>query len=270
MKERPGESFQPKENHLALCILASGSKGNATYLSDSHTAILIDAGLSGKEIERRLQSRDLSAEGLDAIVVSHEHSDHIHGVGVLARRYNLPVYINKETRGASPRLGKIKDLRTFECGKAFHINQMCIHPFSISHDAKDPSGFTIGQNGIKIGLATDLGVATALVKKHLADCRLLILEANHDPKMLEEGPYPWPLKQRVKGRTGHLSNEASRELLQELRHDRLEHVILAHLSEVNNTPDRALHVVGEALTDTKTGLSVASQYDSGDLYFLKS
>lgn len=264
----PRTSAHLSGDHLALCMLASGSKGNAIYFSDGPTAVLVDAGLSGKEIERRLESKGLSAEGLDAIIVSHEHTDHIQGVGVLSRRYDLPVYMNRKTRHASPRLGKIKDLRAFECGKTFRINGMTIHPFSVSHDAKDPSGFTIGQNGIKVGLATDLGVATALVKEHLADCRLLILEANHDPKMLEDGPYPWPLKQRIMSRTGHLSNEASKELLQDLRHDRLEHVILAHLSETNNSPDRALSVVRQALNQSNIRLSVASQYVSGEMLYL--
>lgn len=268
MMTEPGASAHPSGSHLALCMLASGSKGNAIYFSDSKTAILVDAGLSGREIERRLQSKGLSAKELDAIIVSHEHTDHVQGVGVLSRRYDLPVYMNQKTRDASPGLGKIKDLRAFECGKTFRINEIDIHPFSISHDAKDPSGFTIGQNGIKVGLATDLGIATGLVKEHLADCRLLILEANHDPKMLEEGPYPWPLKQRIQSRSGHLSNEASRELLQELRHDRLEYVILAHLSEINNSPDRALSVVGQALARSNIKLSVASQYVSGEMLYL--
>jgi len=251
-------------------MLASGSKGNAIFLSDGETAILIDAGLSGKEMERRLQSKGLSAGDLDAILVSHEHSDHIKGVGVLSRRYHLPVYINDKTRRAAPGIGKIGDLRGFECGKSFRIKRWRIHPFTISHDAEDPSGFTIGQNGIKIGLATDLGVATTLVKSHLADCRLLILEANHDPTMLETGPYPWPLKQRIRGRTGHLSNEASKDLLRELRHDRLEQVILAHLSEINNSPDRALRVVGQALSKTNTKLCVAPQHVSSDVFYLSA
>ena len=262
------ERRKPGEYQLAVCVLASGSKGNAVYFSDGRTTILVDAGLSGKEVERRLQSRNLSPEDLDAIIVSHEHTDHIQGVGVLARRYNLPVFMNEKTRHAIPRLGKVTDLRAFECGRPFHINDIKIHPFSISHDAEDPSGFTIGLNGIKAGLATDLGVATTLVRAHLASCRLLILEANHDPDMLENGPYPWPLKQRIKGRSGHLSNEESRALLQELRHDGLEYVILAHLSEINNLPDRALRVVGQALAAGATTLTVASQYASGEIFYL--
>jgi phosphoribosyl 1,2-cyclic phosphodiesterase len=225
-------------------MLASGSKGNAIYVSDGSTSILVDAGLSGIEIQRRLDTNGLCPEDLDAIIVSHEHSDHIQGVGVLSRRFNIPVYISRKTKEASQQLGSICDLRYFECGTAFNINNLFLHPFSISHDAID---------------ATDLGIATLMVKEHLKECALLILEANHDPDMLINGPYPWPLKQRIKSRTGHLSNNDSATLLKELLHDRLCHVILAHLSETNNTPEKALSTVGNALNNCKTRLEVATQ-----------
>jgi phosphoribosyl 1,2-cyclic phosphodiesterase len=260
---------EPNEYRLAVCTLASGSKGNSTYVSDGATSILIDAGLSGTEIQRRLNSRNLSAEHLDAIVVSHEHSDHIQAVGVLSRRYKLPVYINQNARNALVQLGKIKQLRMFECGTTFPINNLIIHPFSISHDATDPVGFTVGQNGTKIGIATDLGMATSMVKEHLKSCSLLILESNHDPDMLANGPYPWPLKQRIKSRTGHLSNVDSKNLLQELQHDKLEHVILAHLSETNNTPQKAYDEAAKVLVHSKTRLRVAEQDCSGPVLYLK-
>jgi phosphoribosyl 1,2-cyclic phosphodiesterase len=255
--------------NLAVCILASGSRGNSIYISDGDTAILIDAGLSGAEIERRLQSRALSAKNLNAILVSHEHSDHIQAVGVLSRRYQLPVYISPKTKKASRRLGSVHDLRIFECGITFQINNMTIHPFSISHDAEDPVGFTIGQNGTIIGIATDLGVATAMVKQHLKSCSLLILEFNHDPVMLEQGPYPWPIKQRIKSRTGHLSNVESKKLLEELQHDNLKHVILAHLSDTNNTPQKAFDEASKALIHCKARLTVADQHTSGPILYLK-
>ena len=255
--------------NLAICMLASGSKGNATYISDGETSILIDAGLSGVELQRRLVSRDLAPEHLDAIIVTHEHSDHIQGVGVLSRRYKVPVYINQKTRQASPRLGSLHETKSFECGKTFHISNLTIHPFSISHDAEDPVGFTIGQNGTTIAIATDLGIATSMVKEHLKHCALLILEANHDPQMLETGPYPWPLKQRIKSRTGHLSNTSSKILLEELQHENLQHVILAHLSEINNTPRLAFDEVAKALTRCGAKLSVADQYTSGPVIYLK-
>ena len=251
---------------MQICPLASGSKGNTTYISDGSTAILLDAGLSGTEITRRLQAQKLSTRELSAIVVSHEHTDHIRGVGPLARRLNIPVYISAKTlAAATSALGKLPETVQFECGQSFPINTLRLHPFSISHDAVDPAGFTIARNGIKIGVATDLGIATHVVKTHLQDCRLLMLEANHDPQMLDQGPYPWPLKQRIKSRLGHLSNRASGVLLAELWHARLAHVILAHLSETNNTPPKALHEVGQALSDHRTKITVAEQHQAGEL-----
>ena len=265
------EQLQVKPDYnLGVCILASGSKGNAIFISSGDTSLLIDAGLSGIEIERRLRSRGLDPNNIDAILVSHEHSDHIQGVGVLSRRFKLPVYINSKTRrSAVSQLGNLFDFKKFECGSMFTINDLSIHPFSISHDAQDPCGFTINQNGTKIGIATDLGIATSMVKAHLKGCTLLVLEANHDEKMLINGPYPWPIKQRIKSRTGHLSNEASKTLLNELQHDGLKHVMLAHLSETNNTPQKAVNEVGKALTRCKARLDVASQDKCGALLLLK-
>ena len=261
--------MQDKNRELTICMLASGSKGNSIFISDGSTSILFDAGLSGIEIERRLASRGLDPEKLSAIVVSHEHSDHIRGVGVLARRYGLPVYINPKTMtAAATHLGKIRTIVNFECGYAFAINSLTIHPFSLSHDAEDPAGFTIHGNGTKIGIATDLGIATSMVKEHLKECTLLVLEANHDPHMLSTGPYPWPLKQRIKSRKGHLSNQEAKTLVMEVRHDHLDHVILAHLSEVNNAPDNALHEVGEVIDPKNTCLTVAGQDVAGKLLFV--
>jgi len=179
---------------LAVCMLASGSKGNSVFVTDGTTSILLDAGLSGVEIERRLKQRGISPDSLDAIVVSHEHTDHIQGVGVLSRRHRLPVYISRKTaRAAAGTMGRAFEVRHFECGMHFVVASLVLHPFSISHDAADPAGFTIRHDGTKIGVATDLGFGTAMVKRHLADCDLLVLEANHDPEMLINGPYPWPL-----------------------------------------------------------------------------
>ena len=250
-------------------MLASGSRGNSIYISSGSTSVLIDAGLSGIEIERRLKSKNISIKRIDAIIVSHEHSDHIQGVGVLARRYDLPVYISSETeKTAATQLGTIKTITHFSCGAEFTINNITVRPFSISHDACDPAGFTIGCNGKKIGIATDVGVATAMVREHLKDCCCLVLEANHDVRMLEEGPYPWPVKQRIKSRTGHLSNESTRELLMDVMHDRLSHVILAHLSETNNTPEKALRVITEQLNQRQIDLTVATQNAAGPVISL--
>jgi len=264
------KAYIPNSGRLSVCMLASGSKGNAIYVSDGSTTLLIDAGLSGVEIERRLQANNLDPRNIDAMIVSHEHTDHIKGVGILSRRFDLPVYISETThREANLSIGKINDIREFKCGRSFTINTLDVHPFSTTHDAKDPAGFTIFHNGLKIGIATDLGIATAMVKHNLKECGLLILEANHDTEMLMNGPYPWSLKQRIKGRTGHLSNEASRELLSELKHDKLQHVILAHLSETNNTPAKALREVRPALKGCSAKIHVAAQDLCGELLSLK-
>ncbi|WP_373498845.1 MBL fold metallo-hydrolase [Desulfococcus sp.] len=251
---------------LSVCALASGSRGNAIYISDGRTGLLVDAGLSGVEIERRLAARGLCPKSIDAILVSHEHTDHIQGVGVMARKYSLPVYMTPKTEQAvGSKLGGVREIRHFEPGTRFSVDRLTVHPFALSHDAADPAGFTVSRNGTKIGLATDLGMATALVKTHLRACSLLILEANHDPDLLMNGPYPWHLKQRVKGRTGHLSNGQSRELLQEVIHEGMRHVILGHLSQQNNTPKHALQEVGQALNGYKTRISVALQDTCGEL-----
>ena len=247
-------------------MLASGSKGNAVYVSDGTTSVLFDAGLSGKEMERRLTSRKISPTSINAIVVSHEHSDHIQGVGVLARRYGIPVYINRQTHeAAKTTLKTISESIHFDCGYTFSINDMVIHPFSISHDARDPAGFTIQGRNAKLGIATDLGIATAMVREHLKGCDILIVEANHDRQMLTQGPYPWALKQRVKSRSGHLSNEEARDLLADVACEKLKHVILAHLSETNNTREKALSVVDRALNGRKINLIVARQECSSEL-----
>ncbi len=254
---------------LAVCMLASGSRGNAIYVSDGTTAVLFDAGLSGIEIQRRMASRGLSPDNLDAIVVSHEHNDHVNAVGVLARRFGLPVYINAGTLRAAERLGALPQAVDFACGTAFRINTLNIRPFSTSHDAADPVGFTVERDGRKVAIATDLGIVTAMVREHLRGAHILVLEANHDPDMLINGPYSWPLKQRIRSRLGHLSNQDTRELLKSVAHPGLQHVILAHLSETNNTPYKARSEVGLALDDIRVRLTVSSQDRSSKLLFTR-
>jgi phosphoribosyl 1,2-cyclic phosphodiesterase len=264
MAKEPNEN-RGSADHLSVCVLASGSKGNSVYVSDGESAVLVDAGLSGKAIEGRMRERGLDPAALTAILVSHEHTDHVQGVGVLSRRYRLPVYLAPGTLGAVPKVGRLHETHPFECGCDFSIGGLRIHPFSISHDAADPAGFTFQCNGTKIGIATDLGLATAMVRERLKACTLLVLEANHDPDMLMDGPYPWPLKQRIKGRSGHLSNQESKDLLGEIQHENLAHVVLAHLSETNNTPDAAYRTVASALTKCAPTLSVAHQDRCGEL-----
>ena len=241
-------------SRLSVSVLASGSRGNATYLSDGRTAILIDAGLSGVEIQRRMTRKGLDPKKLDAILVTHEHADHIHGVGVLSRRFGLRVYINDATRQASgSALGKLFGICPFSCGDTFSIGNLAIHPFSISHDAEDPAGFHHAAVD-----RLDLGDGPVFASNVKA-CDILILEANHDPQMLIDGPYPWPLKQRIRGRSGHLSNDDTALLLETLQHDRLAHVILAHLSEENNTPEKARQAAMTVLNGAGVTLHVASQ-----------
>lgn len=250
-----------------MCVLASGSKGNATYISDGNTSILIDAGLSGKELQRRMALRELSPESIDAIIISHEHSDHIKGAGILSRRFKLPVFINEKTYKASEsNLGALNEKIIIECGTSFNVNTLTVHPFSVSHDAADPAGFVVSQNGIKIGIATDLGIANLIVKERLKSCNVLIIECNHDPVMLmANNSYPEILKQRVKSRKGHLANQDTRNLIEELMHDKLSHIILAHLSEENNTPERAYDEVLPALNGNPIHLFIAGQNEPGDV-----
>ena len=248
------------EKHaLSVCILGSGSRGNAIYVSDGATSILIDAGFSAREIDRRMRHRGLDPAGLSAILLTHEHTDHVRGVERLVRRHRLPVYLTAGTRQEAASLHELPEIYSFACGSEFRINTLAIHPFSISHDARDPAGFTIGANGSRIGVATDLGHVTSLVREHLRGCRLLIVEANHDVDMLRDGPYPWFLKQRIRSRTGHLSNQESCRLLDDILHSGLEQVILAHLSETNNTPEKALAEISTILAGTSVRLTAASQ-----------
>lgn len=267
-RQNPVEETPPA-SRFQVCVLASGSRGNATYVSDGRTNILIDAGLSGVELQRRMAAKGIDPRNLDAILVSHEHADHIHGVGVLSRRFGLAVHISDATHRASEKnLGRLSAVHPFACGDAFSVGTLAIHPFSISHDAIDPAGFTISSAAGKLGLATDLGVVTGVVRDHLQDCDILILEANHDSQMLIDGPYPWPLKQRIRGRSGHLSNDDAALLLETLLHERLAHVVMAHLSEENNTPRKVLQVMQELIREPGPRLHVASQSDGSALLTL--
>ena len=254
---------------VRFCTLASGSKGNSVYISDDTTSILVDAGLSGKELQKRLESRGINCKSLDAILLTHEHNDHTQGVGVLARRFGLPVFSSPKTTQALAINTKDVRFHPFTCGSAFSIGTLSIHPFSTSHDAVDPAGFTLQSRGIKIGIATDTGTATSVIAYHLRGCRAILLEANHDPRMLMEGPYPWPLKQRIRSRCGHLSNEDARDLLAGILHEKLTHVLLGHLSETNNLPEKALGVIGPVMHNHPGRLIVAGPHEAGELFVLE-
>jgi phosphoribosyl 1,2-cyclic phosphodiesterase len=253
---RPGESCA---GNLSVCVLGSGSRGNSIYVSDGTTSILIDAGFSAREIDRRMRRQGLDPDRLNAILVTHEHTDHVRGVERLVRRHRLPVYLTAGTHQEAISLHCLPEIHPLVCGRGIRIDTLTVRPFSISHDARDPAGFTIDASGCRIGIATDLGHVTALVREHLRGCRLLILEANHDLEMLMDGPYPWFLKQRIRSRVGHLSNQESCRLLADILHPALEQVVLAHLSETNNTPAKALTQASTLLAGTSVRLSAASQ-----------
>lgn len=223
---------------MRLQVLASGSKGNSVLVCTERTRVLFDAGLSAKEILRRLEQTGVSANRLSGLVLSHEHQDHVRGAGTLSRRFDLPVYLSRGTLEQLPQqVGQLPERQLFQTGAHFTIGDLSIEPFSISHDAAEPAGFLITHNGCRLGICTDCGTATQLVRARLKDCNALVIEANHDTRMLLTGPYPPELKQRIRSRHGHLSNDETFHLIEELLHEQLRAIVFAHLSETNNHPD---------------------------------
>jgi phosphoribosyl 1,2-cyclic phosphodiesterase len=223
---------------LLFQVLASGSKGNSVLVCSPKTRILVDAGTTCKELVRRLDKTSVEAKRLDALVVSHEHSDHVSAAGVLSRKFNLPVYATRGTlENLPPNIGELASVTVFGTGRCFDIGDLRIHPFATSHDARESAGFIIEHGGSRLGICTDLGIATNLVKVRLQGCHGLVLEANHDVPTLLDGPYPWFLKQRIRSSHGHLSNEDACNLLDAVYHEKMQHVVFAHLSETNNHPD---------------------------------
>ncbi len=233
---------------MRVCQLASGSKGNSIYIESAAARILIDAGLSARQIDARLAAIGVDGATLDALFVTHEHGDHCRGVGPLARRYNLPVYIHPATMEQLPGLGAVQ-ARFFAVGDEIVCGDIRVCPFSVTHDAAAPVAFVVETDEGRVGVVTDLGVATRLVEERLRSCRVLVIETNHDEVMLRDGPYPWQLKQRIRGRHGHLSNAAGAELLGRLAWHGLEAVFLAHLSETNNRAEIARAEVEQVLRD---------------------
>lgn len=233
---------------MKLCSIASGSSGNCIYIGNNNTNLLIDVGISGKRIENGLCSIDVDPKTIDGILITHEHSDHINGLGVMARRYGIPIYATVETINSILRIksiGRISEdlFHYIEPDVAFEINDMVVNPFSISHDASNPVCYTFISNGQKIGIATDLGKYDDYIVSNLKDSQVLLLEANHDINMLEVGAYPYHLKRRILGDRGHLSNDNSGRLICELLHDKLQHIFLGHLSKENNYPELAYETV---------------------------
>lgn len=249
---------------MKISILGSGSGGNAAVLMNSRTAILVDAGFSGRSICDRLDRIGLKPQDISAILITHEHIDHIRGAGGFSRKYDIPVYATEMTiQNGRHNLGNLPRPEVIRAGCSVAVSGFDVHPFSIPHDAADPVGFTISDGTVKVGFCTDLGSVTHLVRQRLKGCHALVLEMNHDREMLLAGPYPWALKQRIRSRTGHLSNDDAVEFLKELWQPDLRHIILAHLSRTNNLPELAAVSAETALREIQaldfTRLTVADQ-----------
>lgn len=237
---------------MRVASLGSGSGGNALFLEAGTTRILVDAGFSGAQIARRLGALEVAPESVTAVVVSHEHRDHTAGIGVVARRWGWPLYVSPATREACADLLRgDEDVRPFTAEEPFPVGDLLVRPFLTCHDAADPIAVTVEDrsSGLRVGVATDLGRPTAPVRAALAGCHFLVLEANHDELLLREGPYPWPVKERIRSSRGHLSNRMAAELAVELHHPGLCGVLLAHLSRECNAPDRARRVVDGSLRE---------------------
>ncbi len=234
---------------MKLCVLGSGSSGNCTFVASGATRILIDAGLSGRETERRLAEIGESSVDINAICLTHEHGDHIAGLGVLHSRFGIPLYANGgtiESLSRIPRLAGI-EWRVFSTGSAFEVGDLRIEPFSVSHDAYEPVGFIVSSPGMRAGIVTDIGVSTHLVRERLRGCRALVVEFNHDESLLSDAQRPWFLKQRIAGRQGHMSNQSAAEMIAEVAGPDLLCVFLSHLSLDCNRPDLALKTARAAL-----------------------
>jgi len=240
---------------VSVSMLASGSRGNCAIVSSASTHILVDAGVSGRETFKRMKALGADPHSLAAILITHEHSDHIYGLATLAKRLRIPVFMTgathqawaralRDERGEKPKLEKFE---RFESGHRFQVGDIEVKPFTIPHDAADPVGFTFRAEGVKVGFATDLGYLPVSVRDHLRGCDVLVMESNHDLEMLRVGPYPWSVKQRVMSRVGHLSNEALANFLINDYDNSATFVVLAHLSEQNNHPEIARREAERAL-----------------------
>jgi len=235
-------------------VLASSSSGNSAFIRTERTRILVDAGLSKRDVLARLAAIDEDPERLDAILVTHEHTDHVSGLVSIARQLNVPVYITRLTAPSIPWGEYTPKLDCFQAGTSFSVGDIDIDSFTIPHDAIDPVGFCFRACGIKVGLVTDLGYLTESIKYHLRGADLLVLESNHDLEMLKVGPYPWSVKQRVMGRKGHLSNEVVSDFIRQDLDTSISTLVLGHLSEHNNHPEIVRNVAMQALDRARRSL----------------
>ncbi|MEF9952563.1 MAG: MBL fold metallo-hydrolase [Clostridium sp.] len=262
---------------MKFCSLYSGSSGNCLYVGSDKTNILIDAGLSGKRIETAMKSRDINPKEINGIVITHEHSDHIKGAGILSRRYNIPIYANNNTWEAmESSLGKIaeENIKVFSNCRAFEIGDVTVNPFAVPHDAAEACGYSFIKDSKKITIATDIGYVTETIKENLRDSDLFLIESNHDVNMLKVGPYPYELKRRVLSDRGHLSNENAGKAIIEVLTSKVKNILLGHLSNTNNYPCLAHETVASVLKmeGVELGgdctLEVATRDESTKIYTL--
>ena len=254
-----------------VSVLASGSKGNSIFIRTALSSILLDAGLSGKKIVSLLESIGIDPPSLNAVIVSHEHHDHLHGAGVICRKFDIPLYITDITFSVCCHaLGRLPGVKHFESGESFVIGDIVVKAFPSSHDVIDGNNFVFFKKGDplrKLAVATDLGYSTQLMLHNLKGCTTIVLESNHDLQMLLNGPYPLPLIQRIKSRQGHLSNEQAVGVITQVLHPGLKNLVLAHLSEQNNLPELAYQIMSGFLKEVnfELNLLVSSQYEATGL-----
>ena len=252
-----------------FCSLYSGSSGNSLFLETENTKILIDAGQSAKKIESALNTINVNMQDIDAILITHEHSDHIKGLPVLSKKFKLPIYANQETWEAMPEVTsqvENKNQNLFCVNENFDIGDLKIFPFSIPHDAANPCGFNIFYKNKKISIATDLGHVDSTIIKNLEGSSFILLESNYDPNILKCSKYPYLLKQRIAGPNGHLSNEVAGKTISYLMNSGLENVMLGHLSKENNFPELAYKTVIDELcsqnfNENNIKIGVANRYE---------
>ncbi len=249
---------------IELCALASGSNGNAYYIGNSSDAVLVDAGLSAKQLLARFETMRLDFNKVRAIFISHEHSDHARGVQTLSKRFNIPVYMNSRTFYALPKPMRPEYVRFFQPGDIVTAGSFTIHTFTKNHDAADPCSFRVEHGGFSTGILTDIGEPCKEVVKAVQASHALFLESNYDHAMLWEGPYPWYLKNRVSSDKGHLSNEQAAKLVDEFGHPELQAIFLSHISKENNRPELAM----EAFESLKRSfnLFLTSRSDASEVF----
>ncbi|HEY9148164.1 MAG TPA: MBL fold metallo-hydrolase [Gammaproteobacteria bacterium] len=245
---------------MRFALLGSGSKGNATLVEKGSTRLLIDCGFSLKELERRMLRLGVEVSSLSAVLVTHEHNDHIAGVGALARKYGKPVWLSAGTaRNAGKRLGLVPQRQLLNCHSDFAMGDLQVTPFPVPHDAREPCQFVFSDGDKRLGLLTDTGRSTQHIEQQLSGCDALILESNHDNEMLRNGPYPPRLQARVGGELGHLSNDQAAAILQRIDCTSLQHLVAAHLSEKNNLPALASRALSDALGCEPEWIALADQ-----------